>query len=144
MNIASSNQDQSKREQLASQSVSRWLTNLIAMAWKSLVYPAHFCLSRCCVWKSKLGDRVRSTNRELKQTTTTTATWRSKTITEHVRYKSLYISLPSSALSTERGWRRLIFRIYWGFLKETLEVQIRLRFFFFYVLTATFGSEYMW
>ena len=43
-------------------------------------------------------------NRELKQTTTTTATrpspnksLMSKTIAVHVRYKSLYISLPSSA-----------------------------------------------
>jgi len=43
-------------------------------------------------------------NRELKQTTTTTATrispdkrFNEKTIALHERYKSLYISLPSSA-----------------------------------------------
>ena len=64
-------------------------------------------------------------NRELKQTTTTTARETrqtkgliSNTIAVHVRYNSLYISLPSSAkqqcemtkLSEEREKQRLIFR----------------------------------
>ena len=53
MDVAASNHDHPKREQLASQCVGRWCRNLIARAWKSLV--CHFKTvsgSRCCIYNA--------------------------------------------------------------------------------------------